>query len=48
MTNEGIGDLVFYDGRVNSQMYIDVIGDTLRRFIKRRFNANDSFMLMQT
>ena len=47
MTSEGIGDLVCYDGRVNGQMYIHVIGDTLIRFIKRRFNANDSFMLMQ-
>ena len=47
MTSEGIGDLVFYDGHVNGETYIHVIGDTLRRFIKRRFNANDSFMLMQ-
>ena len=47
MTSKGIGDLVFYDGRVNGQTYIHVIGDTLRRFIKRRFNGNDSFMLMQ-
>ena len=49
MTSEGIGDLVFYDGRVNGhgQTYIHDIGDTLIRFIKRRFNANDSFMLMQ-
>ena len=47
MTSEGIGDFVFYDGRVNGQTYIHVIGDTLIRFIKRRFNANDSFMLMQ-
>ena len=47
MTSEGIGDLVFYDGRVNGQTYIHVIDDTLIRFIKRRFNANDSFMLMQ-
>ena len=28
-------------------MYLHVIGDTLVRFIKRRFNANDSFVLMQ-
>ena len=47
MTSEEISDLVFYDGRVNGQTYIHVIGDTLIRFIKRRFNANDSFMLMQ-
>ena len=47
MTSEGIGDLVFYDGRVNDQTYIHVIGDTLICSIKRRFNANDSFMLMQ-
>ena len=47
MTSEGIGDLVFYDGRANGQTYIHVISDTLIRFIKRRFNANDSFMLMQ-
>ena len=47
MTSEGIGDLVFYNGRVNGQTYIHVIGDTLIRFIKRRLNANDSFMLMQ-
>ena len=47
MTSEGIGDVVFYDGRVNRQTYIHVIGDTLIRFIKRRFNANDNFMLMQ-
>ena len=47
MTSEGIDDLVFYDGRVNGETYIHVIGDTRIRFIKRRFNANDSFMLMQ-
>ena len=47
MTSKGIDDLVFYDGHVNGQTYIHVIGDTLRRFIKRRFNANDSFLLMQ-
>ena len=47
MTSEEIGDLVFYDSRVNGQTYIHVIGDTLIRFIKRRFNANNSFMLMQ-
>ena len=47
MTNEEIGDLVFYDGRVNGQPYIHVIGDTLICSIKRRFNVNDSFMLMQ-
>ena len=41
MTSEEIGDLVFYDGRVNGQTYIHVIGDTLICFIKRRFNAND-------
>ena len=47
MTSEGIDDLVFYDGRVNDQTYIHVTGDTLIRLVKRRFNANDSFMLMQ-
>ena len=47
MTSQRIGDLVFYDGRVNDQTYIHVIGDTLIRFIKRRFKANDSYMLMQ-
>ena len=47
MTSEGINDLVFYDGCVNGQTYIHVISDTLRRFIKPRFSANDSFMLMQ-
>ena len=47
MTSEGISDLVFKDGRVNGQTYIHVIGDTLIRFIKRKFNANNSFMLMQ-
>ena len=47
MTSEGIVDLVFYDGRVNGQTYIHVIGHTLRRFVNRRLNANDSFMLMQ-
>ena len=47
MTSEGIDDLVFYDGRVNGETYIHVIGDTLIHFIKRRFNDNDSFMLMQ-
>ena len=47
MTSEGIVDLVFYDGHVNGETYIHVIGHTLRRFIKRRFNANNSFMLMQ-
>ena len=47
MTSEAIDDLVFYDGRVNGQTYIYVIGDSLIRLIKRRFNANDSFMLMQ-
>ena len=46
MTSEEIGHLVFHDGRVNGQRYIHVIGDTLIRFIKQRFNANDSFMLM--
>ena len=34
-------------GDVDVQTYIHVIGDTLIRFIKRRLNANDSFMLMQ-
>ena len=47
MTSEEIGDLVFYDGGVNDQTYIHVIGDTLIRFIKRSFNANNSFMLTQ-
>ena len=47
MTSEGIGDLVFYNGRVNGQTYVHVIGDTLIRFIKRKFNATDSFMLIQ-
>ena len=47
MNSEGISDLVFHDGRVNGETYIHVIGDTLTRFIKRRFNVNDSFMLMQ-
>ena len=47
MTSEEIDDLVFYNGRVNGETYIHVIGDTLIRFIKRRLNANDSFMLMQ-
>ena len=47
MISEGIGNLVFYDGRVNGQTYIHVIGDTLIRFIKRRVNTNDSFMLIQ-
>ena len=47
MTSEGIGDLVFYDDRVNGKTYIRVIGHTLIHFIKRMFNANDSFMLTQ-
>ena len=47
MISEAIGDLVFDDGRVNRQTHIYVITDTLMRFIKRRFNDNDSFLLMQ-
>ena len=47
MISEGIVDLVFHDGRVNGETYIHVIGHTLTRFIKRRFNVNDNFMLMQ-
>ena len=47
MTSEGVGDLVFYEGRVNGQTYIHLIGDTLIHFIKRTFGAKDSFLLMQ-
>ena len=47
MTSEGLGDLVFYDGRLNGQAYIHVIGDTLTRFIKKAFNSKTNFTLMQ-
>ena len=40
MISEGIDNLVFYDGRVNGQTYIHVIGDTLIPFIKQRFKNN--------
>lgn len=47
MTSVGVGDLVFYEGRVNSQTYIQLIGDSLTRFIKLTFNVNDKFLFMQ-
>ena len=47
MTSSGLSDLVFYEGRVNGQTYIQLIGNTLIRYIKQTFGVNDRFLFMQ-
>lgn len=47
MTSAGVGELVFYEGRVNGQTYIQLIGDALISFIDRTFGPNDQFLFMQ-
>ena len=47
MTSAGVGNLAFYEGRVNAQTYINLIGDSLIGFIERKFGANDNVLFMQ-
>ena len=48
MTSAGTGPLVFYEGRVNGQAYIQIIGDALPRFIGAVFSKkSDNWLYMQ-
>ena len=47
MTANGVGPLVFYDGRMNGQNYINVIESKLLPYIKKNFGPNDSWWYVE-
>jgi hypothetical protein len=46
MTAKGVGPLVFYDGRMNGQTYINIIKSQLLPYIKQNFKENDTWYIM--
>ena len=47
MTAKGVGPLVFYDGRLNGQNYINLIEPELLPYIKKNFDRSDSYYFVQ-
>ena len=47
MTAKGVAPLVFYDGRMNGQSYINVVESKLLPYIKKNFGPNDSWWYVQ-
>ena len=48
VTSTGVDSLIFYDGRVNTRSYVQLIGDTLPAFINSRFGTSPGdFWYMQ-
>jgi len=47
MTAKGVGPLVFYDGRMNGQTYINIIKSQLLPYIKQNFKENDTWYYVQ-
>ena len=47
MTAKGVGPLVFYDGRINSRSYINIIKPVLLPYIKNNFKDYDKYYFVQ-
>ena len=47
MTAKGVGPLVFYDGRMNSRSYINIIKPVLLPYIKNNFKDYDKYYFAQ-
>ena len=47
MTSKGVGPLVFYDGRMNSQAYTNIIESHLLPYIEKNFKKKDAWHYIQ-
>ena len=47
MKAKGVGSLVFYDGRMNSQNYINLIEPELLPYTKTHFDGSDPWYFVQ-
>ena len=47
MTAKGVASLVFYDGRLDGSIYINIIRNHLLSYIEKSFKQNDRWYYVQ-